>query len=234
MLEVRNVSKQWIVKNQIKRVIHNLSFSVETGDHFGIVGKSGCGKSTLLRSICGFETIDKGEILFDEKKIIAPQKEVLMVFQEFNQIFPWKTVIDNIVFSLLTARQLTKERATQTAREKLHEVGLLEQADVYPACLSGGMKQRAALARVLALRPRLLLLDEPFAALDYFNRREMQRLLKEVCSKYAMTTIFVTHDINEVIKLSDRILLCKDNLEYEIVKNIGNKTKLKINKIFSF
>ena len=193
-------------------VLDNIDFHVYQNEFVGLIGCSGCGKTTLLRTICGFEKPDNGYVLVDGENHIKPSKNVIMLFQDFNQLLPWKTVIKNVMYPLLATNTVRKkEEAKKHALKRLQDVGLSNFANSYPHQLSGGMKQRVAVARALALQPRVLLMDEPFAALDNITRRQLQILTRRVCDKYGVTVIFVTHSVEEAVIMADRIVMMGSN-----------------------
>lgn len=189
-------------------VLDRISFSVRQGEILCVLGASGCGKSTLLRTIGGFEKADSGKILFKDREVKKPSKDMIMIFQDFNQLFPWRTVMDNMLYPLkLNTIGNSDNERRQIALEYLEMVGLSEFKDYYPHQLSGGMKQRAAIARAISLKPEVLLMDEPFGSLDAITRQSLLKLLLNIWEKTGVTIIFVTHDIAEAITLSDRILI---------------------------
>lgn len=186
-------------------VLENVYLQINEGEFITILGPSGCGKSTLLRVIGGFEDFD-GTVKIKEIVKDKPGKDAIMVFQDFNQLFPWLTIEKNILFALKSDNKNLKEQK-DIAREYLELVDLEDYADYYPHQLSGGMKQRAALARALALKPTILLMDEPFAALDAQTRTILQQELLKIWEKLKSTIIFVTHNIQESIILGDKIVV---------------------------
>lgn len=188
------------------RVIDDLSLTVGAGEFVAVLGQSGCGKSTLLRVLGGFEPAQGGTVALGGQEITAPCKDILMIFQDFNQLFPWKTLLQNVIYAIKkTSRPFDKGAAEALARHCVAEMGLAGFENSYPHQLSGGMKQRGALARALALRPRVLLMDEPFSSLDYLTRRNAQESLLELWRKGGMSVVFVTHDIDEALCLAQRI-----------------------------
>src|SRR6185437_10433717 len=172
-----------------------------------VLGPSGCGKSTLLKAVAGFMQPVEGEIRLNGKQIRQPGSDRMMVFQEFDQLLPWKTVLGNVLFPLLVNRRMPKAEATEHARELLAKVNLSRFENIYPHMLSGGMKQRVAIARALAMEPAVLLMDEPFAALDALTRRKMQEELVALWEEVRFTVIFVTHSIEEALLIGNRILV---------------------------
>ena len=206
LLAVRGLTVQYKTRDHLVRAVHRVSFDVHRGDRFVILGPSGCGKSTLLKSIAGFIQPVEGEVRLDGKLAQRPGPDRIMVFQEFDQLLPWKTVRENVVFPLIETG-VDKVEASARAGEQLRRVGLATFADLYPHMLSGGMKQRVAIARAMALEPKILLMDEPFAALDALTRRQMQDELMRLWEEVSFTLIFVTHSIEEAIVVGSRVLL---------------------------
>ncbi|MDZ7696346.1 MAG: ABC transporter ATP-binding protein [Deltaproteobacteria bacterium] len=190
-------------------VLDDVSFEAESGELIAILGRSGCGKSTLLKIVAGFIPPGSGNVLLNQKPVTGPGPDRCVIFQE-DALFPWLTVGENIAFGLKGQKQSGKSRATEMNRF-LKLVGLNEFRDYLPGELSGGMKQRVALARVLILKPSVLLMDEPFASLDAQSREEMQNLLLRLWKELSHTILFVTHDVNEAVILADRILLMDKN-----------------------
>ena len=210
IMETRNLFKEFPTssgKNQI--VLKDISFQVHQREFLSIIGPSGCGKSTLIRILAGLETATSGEILLDGKPVVAPGAERGMVFQKYT-LFPWLTVCRNVMFGLESIGK-DRDTAENIALQWLDIIGLARYADYYPGQLSGGMQQRVAIARALAPQPRVLLMDEPFGALDAQTRTQMQNYLLEVWRNIDITIIFVTHDLDEAVYLSDRILALKAN-----------------------
>lgn len=186
-------------------VLEDVSFNVEPGEFVCLLGPSGCGKSTLLSALAGHATISQGRILLDQQSITGPGSERGLVFQQ-HTLFAWKSVLDNVAFGLKMKGVARPERYRQ-ARELLALVGLADVEQRYPHELSGGMQQRVEIARVLINKPSVLLMDEPFGALDAQTRLRMQELLLDIWSRIGTTVIFITHDIDEALFLADRILV---------------------------
>ncbi|MEB3044048.1 ABC transporter ATP-binding protein [Rhizobium mulingense] len=207
LLKVDNVTLRYKTPNLLVTATEGVSFSVRQSDRFVLLGPSGCGKSTLLKAVGGYMTPSAGSIHINGRKVKCPGPDRMMVFQEFDQLMPWKTVLENVMFPLLVARKLPKGDAEALAREYIDKVKLTRAVDSYPHTLSGGMKQRVAIARGMAMQPDILLMDEPFAALDALTRRQMQDELLQLWEDTRFTVIFVTHSIAEAIKISNRILL---------------------------
>lgn len=206
MLEVRNLFKAFEVSGAEHRVIQDLNFVVRERDFYMILGQSGCGKSTLLRMIGGFEQPDRGEILLGGKRVEKPSRAMMMVFQDFDQLFPWFTLIGNLTYALKKVKMpVPGQDFRGYALEYLRMAGLEDFQDSYPHQLSGGMKQRGALARALCLKPGILLMDEPFSSLDYMTKRGLYQSVKEMAAQTGATVIMVTHDIEEALILGTSI-----------------------------
>mgnify|MGYP000687641059 CR=1 FL=1 len=210
IMETRNLVKEFPTSSGKKQIVlKDISFQVHQREFLSIIGPSGCGKSTLIRILAGLETATSGEILLDGKPVVAPGAERGMVFQKYT-LFPWLTVCQNVMFGLESIGK-DRDTAENIALQWLDIIGLARYADYYPGQLSGGMQQRVAIARALAPQPRVLLMDEPFGALDAQTRTQMQNYLLEVWRNIDITIIFVTHDLDEAVYLSDRILALKAN-----------------------
>ena len=194
-------------------VIRNLSFAVGRGSIMSIAGPSGCGKSTLLKLLGGFLAPDSGTLLLDGEPVTAPGPERIMVFQEFDQLMPWLTVNGNLRFPLRLVAGVSRRETAPIIAEALALTGMLDSGDRFPFQLSGGMKQRASIARAMVLKPRVLLMDEPFGSLDFSLRGELQRLVRRIAAETGTTIIFVTHDIPEVIAVADAALVLPESGE---------------------
>lgn len=205
LLAVDRVSIDYHTPQRIVRATHQISFDVHEADRYVLLGASGCGKSTLLKSVAGFIAPSEGEIRLDGQAVVRPGPDRVVVFQEFDQLPPWKTVAQNVMFPLLVSGRADREQARDRAHDVLEKVGLGKFADAYPHTLSGGMKQRVAIARALAMQPRVLLMDEPFAALDALTRRRMQEELLSLWDQTRFTLLFVTHSIEEALVVGSRI-----------------------------
>ena len=214
-IAVRNVAKSFRSADD-KRVdaLQNINFEVEDafsregrdiGELRVLLGPSGCGKSTLLRLIAGLDRPDSGEILVNDQPVYGPGKDRGMVFQKYTS-FPWLTVAHNIAYGL-KINGMPPERCKETVAQLIQAIGLSGFENAYPETLSGGMQQRVAIARTLAVRPAVILMDEPFGALDAQTRGEMQQLLLRIWGETASTILFVTHDVEEAIYLADRIFI---------------------------
>ncbi len=206
-LRVEGLSLDYRVGSRNVRATHRVDFDVMPGERFVLLGASGCGKSSLLKAVGGFLQPSEGRVLLDGQAVHGPGPDRMAVFQEFDQLPPWKTVLDNVAFPLTASRKMDKSRAREQAREWLERVGLSGFAAAYPHQLSGGMKQRVAIARAMALSPRMLLMDEPFAALDALTRRRMQEELLSLWEQERFTLLFVTHSIEEALHVGHRILV---------------------------
>jgi len=206
VLEVRNLVKCFEGGAQPTVALDRISFQTHRREFLCVIGPSGCGKSTLARLIAGLEAPSVGEMLLDGEAIEGPCPERGMVFQSYT-LFPWLTVRQNIMFGPRVSRGLPASLAETEANEWISLVGLTRFADSYPHQLSGGMKQRVAIARALANRPRILLMDEPFGALDAQTRAQMQAYLLQIWKQVDITIVFITHDLDEATYLADRILV---------------------------
>jgi len=207
LLEVTGVTLQYRTPEHVVTATYQVSFDVHRSDRFVILGPSGCGKSTLLKAIGGYVAPVEGRILLDGKPTRAPGPDRVFVFQDFEQLLPWKTVCENIVFALTAAGRWRPREARERAMHYIDKVNLTEFAHSYPHTLSGGMKQRTAIARGLAMDPQVLLMDEPFAALDALTRARMQEELLRLWDEARFTVLFVTHSISEAVLVGQRILL---------------------------
>ncbi|XXF06850.1 ABC transporter ATP-binding protein [Pseudomonas sp. D2-3] len=207
LLQVDRVSLEYRTPQRVVRATHEVSFEVNRADRFVLLGPSGCGKSTLLKAVAGFIEPVAGTIRLDGAQVREPGPDRIVVFQEFDQLPPWKTVKQNVMFPLLASRTLGRREAEARALDYLHKVGLAAFVDAHPHTLSGGMKARVAIARALAMQPKILLMDEPFAALDALTRRKMQEELLELWEEVRFTLLFVTHSIEEALIVGNRTLL---------------------------
>jgi NitT/TauT family transport system ATP-binding protein len=207
LLEVGGVTLQYKTKEHLVTATYRVDFSVYEADRFVLLGPSGCGKSTLLKGVGGFMRPVEGTIRLAGREVTAPGPDRMMVFQEFDQLPPWKTVKQNVMFPLVASGKASRREAEERALHYIDKVNLTQFANAYPHMLSGGMKQRVAIARALAMEPAILLMDEPFAALDALTRRKMQEELLELWDELRMTVLFVTHSIEEAIIVGNRILV---------------------------
>lgn len=202
-LIIHDVNKSFIVNGQSVDVLKDINLEIEEGEFVVIVGHSGCGKSTLLKMIAGLETNDTGELSVDGKEISGPGMDRGMIFQE-HRLFPWLSIEKNVQLGL---KGLSKEEKRKLSDQYLELVKLSEFKKAYPSQLSGGMSQRAAIARSLVSQPEILLLDEPFGALDALTKIELQEEMLKIRERFHNTMIMVTHDIEEAVYLADRIVV---------------------------
>ncbi len=204
-LTIHGVTKRFAVGDDEVDALAPVDLTIPKGEFVCMIGASGCGKSTLLRIIAGFEEPTTGEVAIDGKPVTGPGSDRGMVFQDY-ALFPWMTVRQNISFGP-RQRHLSREEIGRTTDEFIRMVGLERFADRYPNQLSGGMKQRVAIARVLANDANILLMDEPFGALDALTREQLQSELLQIWKRTGVTTIFVTHSVEEAVLLADRVLV---------------------------
>lgn len=202
IVEIRNLTKTFETKENTVTALSNITLDIEEGNFVSIIGGSGCGKSTLLRIIGGLETEYEGEVLLDGEKISGPSRKKGFIFQD-HRLLPWLTVEENIRFSLPKEQKKNQE----LIQENIDLVGLKGFEKAYPKQLSGGMAQRVAIARALANKPDILLLDEPFGALDAFTKVHLQEQLLKIWKKEKITMIIVTHDIDEAIYLGNKVVV---------------------------
>jgi ABC-type nitrate/sulfonate/bicarbonate transport system ATPase subunit len=205
LIEIRGVSKHYAVKEAPLEVLREVSLSIRDGEFLSIVGASGCGKSTLLRLLIGLDVDYQGEILVQGQRVTGTSLDRGIVFQD-HRLFPWLTVEQNIAVGLENARYTPEEKKRSIA-EHVDLVGLRGFEKAFPHQLSGGMAQRAAIARGLINRPRILLLDEPFGALDALTRTSLQAELQRIWQTAGITMILVTHDVDEAVYLGDRVVV---------------------------
>lgn len=204
-LQLNDIEHTYFSKKNANTALSNVSFHVNEGEFISLIGPSGCGKSTLLSIMSGLILPTNGEILLTNQPILQMQKQIGYMLQQ-DYLFPWRTIEENIFTGLKITNTLTKEKK-QYAYELLEQMGLKNYLNHYPKQLSGGMRQRVALVRTLVTEPTLLLLDEPFSALDYQTKLKLEDLIWETLKKFNKTAILVTHDIGESIAMSDRIFL---------------------------
>ena len=209
LLRVRNASIGYWVDGAYNKAVADVSFEVTAGETIMLIGPSGCGKSTLLKSIAGFLELAGGSITVVGRQTLTPGPDRAVVFQEFDQLFPWRTVLDNVAYPLRRNGK-SKAEADRKARHYLDMMGLTRALDLHPHRLSGGMKQRVAIARAFALEPTMLLMDEPFGALDALTRSRLQTELNGIAKQTGVTILFVTHSIEEAIVLGDRVVVLSD------------------------
>ena len=215
MLKIQNVKKTFINSKKFT-ALRETTFEVNKKEIVSIIGKSGCGKSTLLKLISGLEKTSNGIIELNGKIIDRPDEKIAMVFQE-PRLMPWLNVYDNIKISLLNKK---KDDQEQIIMAMLDNLNLKEYFNMWPKELSGGMAQRVSIARALVKKPEVLLLDEPFSALDSFTKKKLHEFVKLLWKKFNLTIVLVTHDIEEAISLSDKIIILKN-------ENIDNEENVK-------
>ena len=207
MLRVEHLRKTYGEGPEAVHAIGDISFEILANELVCIVGPSGCGKTTLLKCISGLLAPTAGEVWLDAQRVVGPPERMALVFQEYSRsLFPWMTVRQNVEFPLRRRELGARERAG-LVDDAVESVGLTAAAERYPWQLSGGMQQRVAIARALAYQPAILLMDEPFASVDAQTRADLEDLVLEVRERYPITTVFVTHDIDESVYLSDRVIV---------------------------
>jgi NitT/TauT family transport system ATP-binding protein len=205
-IELRHVTLDYETAETSVTALRDVSFSVNASEFLCVVGQSGCGKTTLLNLVAGFLKPTKGDILIGGQAVTGKGLDRGIVFQDFAQLFPWRTAQRNVEFGL-EMKGVPKEERAEIAQRFLRLVNLEKFTGAYPHELSGGMQQRVAIARALAYNPTVLLMDEPFAALDALTREEMQRLLVDVWRETKKTVVYVTHNVAEAVYLGDRIVI---------------------------
>jgi len=205
MLNIKSLSKTYHNEDKKIYAIKDINLDINEGEFIALVGPSGCGKTTLLKCVAGILNPTTGKIILGTKKITSPDKDVGMVFQDFS-LFPWLTVRENIEFGL-KIRNIPLEERNRLVNHYLNVTKLKEFADTYPKYLSGGMKQRVAIARTLANNPKVILMDEPFGSLDNLTRSSMQEFLTELWEKEHKTILFVTHDVEEALFISEKVYI---------------------------
>ena len=206
LLCAKGVTLQYKTPDHLVTATYRIGFDIYPGERFVLLGPSGCGKSTVLKAIAGFLRPVEGDIFLKGRPVRGPGPDRMMVFQEFDQLLPWKTVRQNVMFPMIE-NGVDKSLARQRANEAITRVNLTEFIDAYPHMLSGGMKQRCAIARAMAMKPDVLLMDEPYASLDALTRRRMQDELLQLWSDIRFTLVFVTHSIEEAVLIGSRILV---------------------------
>ena len=205
-IEIRRVNYEYTANERAVTALRDVSFGVAESEFICVVGRSGCGKTTLLNILAGFLVPTKGDVLIGGRAVSGRGLDRGVVFQDFAQLFPWRTAQRNVEFGL-EMKGVPRDERAKTAQRFLGLVNLESFAGAYPHELSGGMQQRAAIARALAYNPSVLLMDEPFAALDALTRDEMQRLLVDVWRETRKTIVYVTHNVAEAVYLADRIVV---------------------------
>ena len=207
ILVAAGIGKRFVVQGRPNVVFDGFDLAIEAGTFVSIIGPSGCGKSTLLKLMSGLDNPTAGTVLFKQQPVSQPPHGVVYVFQQYTKsIFPWRTVRENIAFGLEHQRDIDRSTRRQLCEEYIHLVGLKGYEHYYPSQLSGGMQQRVAIARALVCRPDVLMMDEPFSAVDALTRTALQRLMLTIWQNLALTVVFVTHDVDEAIYLSQRVV----------------------------
>jgi NitT/TauT family transport system ATP-binding protein len=207
IIELDEVTKTFQSRDRSLTVFNRFSYQIENQSFLSVVGPSGCGKSTLLKLISGLETPSNGEILFNGRVVNGPPQGMIYVFQQYTKsILPWRTVIENVEFGLRARRRVRFKELRERCREYIDLVGLNGYENYYPYQLSGGMQQRVCIARALICEPEVLLMDEPFSAVDAMTRAILQELVMRIWQKLPITILFVTHDVDEAVFLSTRII----------------------------
>jgi NitT/TauT family transport system ATP-binding protein len=207
ILELHAVGKTYGTGVKAVHAVGSVSFSVEDGEFVCVVGPSGCGKTTLLKTVGGLLQPTRGEIVVRGRRVTRPPEEMAIVFQEYSRsLMPWTSVRNNVLLPL-RHKSLGRQERDRLMKEALEAVGLTRFLDHYPWQLSGGMQQRVAIARALAYQPSILLMDEPFASVDAQTRSDLEDLVLQVRERYGVTIVFVTHDVDESVYLSDRIVV---------------------------
>lgn len=206
-VSIKDVSKVYPTPTETYTVLENVNLTVEEGEFICVIGHSGCGKSTLLNMVSGFATPTEGLVTVAGKTITEPGPERMVVFQNY-ALLPWLSVFDNVYLAVDSVHQKKSEREKRAiVREHLAMVGLTEAAEKKPTQISGGMKQRVSIARALAIRPEVLILDEPFGALDAITKEELQEELLKIWNDHRCTVLMITHDIDEALFLADRLVM---------------------------
>jgi len=207
VITLKGIHKLYRADNVETAALANVSLQVDEGEFVAVMGPSGCGKSTLLKLISGLETPSGGEIRFNGRIVNGPPKGMIYVFQQYTKsILPWRTVIENVEFGLRARRRVSFKEVRERCREYIDLVGLNGYENYYPYQLSGGMQQRVCIARALICEPEVLLMDEPFSAVDAMTRAILQELVMRIWQKLPITILFVTHDVDEAVFLSTRII----------------------------
>jgi NitT/TauT family transport system ATP-binding protein len=207
-IQVNSVSKHFGAGSESRRILNKISFTIEKGSFVSMIGPSGCGKSTMLQIIAGLQAADEGEVILDKTKVTSPPFDMVYLFQQYTKsIFPWKTVKENVKFGMESRKKWSVSEIERRSNEMIELVGLHSYEDFYPRQLSGGMQQRVAIARALACEPDVLLMDEPFSAVDAMTRGSLQDLVLDLWTKLGLTILFVTHDIEEAVYLSSRVIV---------------------------
>jgi NitT/TauT family transport system ATP-binding protein len=208
LLAVSGLQKVYEGSGRRVEAVRDLTFTIEPGELVCLVGPSGCGKTTLLKCVAGLLSPTGGEVLLEGRRVSGPPPGMAVVFQEYGRsLFPWMRVRENVELPLKQKSSLSRARRRELVAEALESVGLADAAGAYPWQLSGGMQQRVAIARALAYEPDVLLMDEPFAAVDAQTRADLEDLVRRLWRERGMTILFVTHDIDEAVYLGERVLV---------------------------
>ena len=235
MIEVKGVTKSFSYPNgEEKVVLNNLNFTINDNEFMCLLGPSGCGKSTLLRLVSGLDNVTDGKIIIDNKEVKGPPNESAFVFQNY-ALFPWMKVHENVEFGMKINNMFSKEERKERVKKYLKYVHLEEYENRYVHQLSGGMRQRVAIARSLVMDPKILFMDEPFGALDTFTRIDLQNLLLDIKASRDFSVVFVTHDIDEAIYLGDSIAIMNSNtgLINSVIKIDKEQTRNRTGKVFN-
>lgn len=220
ILTVANVTKSFQLKANTITVLHNLSFQVRQGEVVSLLGPTGCGKTTTLNLIAGFLKPDSGRILFDGTEVWGPHPGRAMIFQE-DATLPWLTVEGNVRFSILMCKKNLQRPIEEVVDDFLQLVGLADRRDSFPKDLSGGMKKRLEIARTFAVAPRLVLADEPFSEIDAITREDLQSKLASLNEKLGTTMVLATHDVEEALYVSDRVLIMSSAPKTRVVREVN-------------
>ncbi|MPY85611.1 MAG: ATP-binding cassette domain-containing protein [Actinophytocola sp.] len=220
MLDVRGLRKVYATAKRSVAAVHDLTFSIDAGELVCLVGPSGCGKTTLLRCIAGLLETTSGEVVLEGRRVSGPPEGMAVVFQEYGRsLFPWLTVWQNVELPL-KEKGVPRAERKRLATEALAAVGLADFHTAHPWQLSGGMQQRVAIARAVAYEPHVLLMDEPFAAVDAQTRGELEDLLRALWERLGVTVLFVTHDIDEAVYLGQRVVILS-NAPTEVLEDVA-------------
>ena len=205
-LRLQGIRKTFGTGDGATLAIGGVDLDVREGEFLGVIGPSGCGKSTLLQIAAGLAPPSEGRVSFESREVVAPPAGIVYLFQQYGKsLFPWRTVIDNVAFAIEHQPGMTRERAREESRGHLAMVGLADAERKFPFQLSGGMQQRVTIARALAARPRVLLMDEPFSSVDALTRLDLHALVLELWQQQRFTAVLVTHDVDEAVFLADRV-----------------------------
>jgi NitT/TauT family transport system ATP-binding protein len=223
VLQAKDLTIQYHQAAKITVAVYKVSFELYRAERITVVGRSGCGKSTLLNAIAGFIEVADGVLTLNEKTITSSGSDRIVIFQE-HALLPWKTALENVIFPLIHVKKYSIAEAKKKSLQMLETVGLADLANKYPHQLSGGQKQRVSIARGLVLEPEILLMDEPFSALDQMTKNNLQDELIRLCNITKSTVFFITHDIREAIKVGDRILVLSSQ-PGQIIANLRSRHK---------